>query len=292
MPETVGVVGLGNIGGRIADVLVDSYDVAVFDIDPARTEALEEQGATVAASAEAVGERSDVVLLSLPSDGALQAAALGEDGAVEGMTSGDVLIDTSTVSPSTSGRVADACEEVGVGFLDAPVSGGARNAEKGTLTILVGGPADTLATARPVLETIGETIHHVGPTGAGVTLKVVNNYMLGLNQLILCEGLAMARAAGIADETFAETVADSSGASYALDRNMDRFIIPDDYDSEFTLSLMRKDVSLAEGFATDNDVPLLLGGGSGLYRIAEALGHGDLDASAVVKMYETIRAHE
>lgn len=292
MPDTVGVVGLGNIGGRIAEVLVDSYDVAAFDIDSARTEALEKQGATAAASAKAVGERSDVVLLSLPSDGALRAAALGDDGAVEGLTSGDVLIDTSTVSPSTSGLVADACEDVGVEFLDAPVSGGARNAEKGTLTILVGGPEDSLEAARPVLETIGETIHHVGRTGAGVTLKVINNYMLGLNQLVLCEGLTMARAAGISDETVAETVADSSGASYALDRNMDRFIIPDEYDSEFTLSLMRKDVSLAEGFATDNDVPLLLGGGSGLYRIAEALGHGDLDASAVVKMYETLQARE
>lgn len=289
MTGAVGVIGLGNIGGRVAEVLLTAYDVVVYDVDPAPMEALEENGARPVGSAKAVAEKADIVLLSLPSDEALEAAALGDDGAVDGLSAGDVLVDTSTVSPGTSDRVAAACEGVGAEFLDAPVSGGARNAETGTLTILVGGSEDTLETARSVLETISETIHHVGPTGAGVTLKVVNNYMLGMNQLVLSEALAMARAAGIPDETFAETVADSSGASYALDRNMERFVIPDEYDSEFTLSLMRKDVALAEGFAMDNDVPLLLGGSSGLYRIGETLGYGDLDASAIVKLYEALQ---
>ncbi|WP_071391330.1 NAD(P)-dependent oxidoreductase [Haloprofundus marisrubri] len=288
MSETVGVVGLGNIGGRIAEVLAEAYDIVVFDIDPARVEALEQQGATAADSGADVGERADIVFLSLPSDGALHAATLGEDGVLSGMASGDVLVDTSTVSPGASERVADACEAADVEFLDAPVSGGARNAEKGTLTVLVGGSDETVERVRPVLETISETIHHVGPTGVGVTLKVVNNYVLGLNQLVLFEALSMARAAGVDDETFAETLADSSGASYALDRDMERFVIPDEYDSEFTLSLMRKDVSLAESFAADNDVPLLLGGGSGLYRVGEAMGYGELDASAVVKLYEAL----
>nr|WP_233341124.1 NAD(P)-dependent oxidoreductase [Haloprofundus sp. MHR1] len=289
MPETVGIVGLGNIGGRIAEVLADAYSVVVFDIDPARVEALEQQGASGADSAAAVGERADIVFLSLPGDGALHAATLSDDGVLRGLGAGDVLVDTSTVSPAASERVADACQAADVEFLDAPVSGGARNAERGTLTVLVGGSDETVERVRPVLETISETIHHVGPTGVGVTLKVVNNYVLGLNQLVLFEALSMARAAGIDDETFARTLADSSGASYALDRDMERFVIPDEYDSEFTLSLMRKDVSLAESFAADNDVPLLLGGASGLYRIGEAMGYGELDASAIVKLYEALR---
>lgn len=289
MTDSVGVIGLGNIGGHVATVLLDAYDVVVFDIDPVPMEALEGKGATVTGSAKEVAEQADIVLLSLPSNGALEAAALGDDGAIEGLSSGDILVDTSTVSPAVSTRVADACEEVGAGYLDAPVSGGARNAEKGTLTILVGGLEETLERVRPVLETIGETTHHVGPTGTGVTLKVINNYMLGMNQLVLSEALTMARSAGIPDKTFAETVSDSSGASYALDRNMERFVIPDKYDSEFTLSLMRKDVALAEEFAMKNDVPRLLTGASGLYRIAETMGFGDLDAAAVVKLYETLQ---
>lgn len=286
MARTVGVVGLGNIGGRIAEVLLSAYEVVVFDIDDERRAALEAQGAQAAESGAAVGRLADVVLLSLPSDDALVAATLDDGGVLEGLQEGNVLVDTSTVSPMASGRVADACEASGVGFLDAPVSGGARNAAKGTLTLLVGGSEETLSSVRPVLETIGETIHHVGESGAGVSLKVVNNYLFGMNQLVLAEGLAMARAAGIDDETFADTVADSSGASYALDRNMDRFVLPDDFSSEFTLELMRKDVTLAERFAADNDVSLLVGGASGLYRLAERLGYGDLDASAVVKLLE------
>lgn len=286
MSETVGIVGLGNIGGRIAKVLLDRYEVIVFDIDETRVEAISEQGARAASSAEAVGGDADVVLLSLPSDDALRAATLGDDGVLEGLDAGDILIDTSTVSPMASGEVAESCVEVGVGFLDAPVSGGARNAETGELTILVGGADETLDAARPILETIGESLHHVGPSGTGVSLKVINNYLFGMNQLVLAEGLAMARAAGIDDETFTETVADSSGASYALVRNMDRFVLPDDYDSEFTLQLMRKDVRLAERFATDHDVSLLVGGASGIYRLAEQVGYADLDASAVVKLFE------
>lgn len=286
MSRTVGVIGLGNIGGRIADVLLDAYEVVVFDVDYERLAALAERGAEAAESGAAVGRRADIVVLSLPSDDALLAATFGDGGVLKGLGEGDVLVDTSTVSPMASGRVADTCEEAGVGFLDAPVSGGARNAARGTLTLLVGGPEETLTVARPVLETFGETIHHVGETGSAVSLKVVNNYVFGLNQIVLAEGLAMARAAGIDDETFAETVADSSGASYALDRNMERFVLPDDYESEFTLQLMRKDVTLAERFAADHDVSLLAGGASGIYRLAERLGYGDLDASAVVKLYE------
>jgi 3-hydroxyisobutyrate dehydrogenase len=122
-----------------------------------------------------------------------------------------------------------------------------------------------------------------------VTLKLVNNYLLGVNQVALAEALMMARSAGLDDQTFAETIGDASGASYALDRNMSRFVIPDEYSSEFTLDLMEKDLGLAERFAEQSDVPLLLGEVSGLYRVAAAMGYGDLDCSAILKLYEELR---
>jgi 3-hydroxyisobutyrate dehydrogenase-like beta-hydroxyacid dehydrogenase len=289
MAETVGVVGLGNIGGRLAALLAAEFETVVFDIDDARVEAAARAGAKPAGSASDVGRRADVILLSLPHDAALEAATTGDGGVVEGLSEGDALVDTSTVSPMASARAAEACDAVGADFLDAPVSGGARNAETGDLTVLVGGEAAVLDRVRPVLDAIAKTVHHVGPRGAGVTLKVVNNYLLGVNQVALAEGLAMSRSAGIDDETFAETVSDSSGASYALDRNMSRFVLPDEFDSEFTLDLMEKDVRLAERFADDSDVPLLLGNVSGLYRVASTMGYGDLDCSAVVKLYEDLR---
>lgn len=285
---TVGVVGLGNIGGRVARVLLDEFPVCVFDVDDDAVARLVEAGARACDSGAEVGRRADVVLLSLPGDEALTAATLGDDGVVAGLAEGDVLVDTSTVSPGASARVREATEDAGAAFLDAPVSGGARNAETGDLVVLVGGDAATLDRVRPVLDSLARTVEHVGPAGAGATMKVVNNYLFALNQVALAEGLTMARAAGVDDETFAATVAESSGGSYALDRNMERFVLPDAYQSEFTLDLMAKDARLAERFAAENDVPLLLGGASGLYEAASAMGHGDLDSSAVLKLYEAL----
>lgn len=288
MEQTVGVVGLGNIGGRMATVLLDRFDVAVYDIDESRVQTLVDAGATAAESSADLARHADIIFLSLPNDSALEAATLGDGGVVEGLGDGDVLIDTSTISPMASERVADACNAAGAAFLDAPVSGGARNAETGDLTIIVGGDEAVLERVRPAFDAIARTVHHVGPQGSGVTLKVVNNYLLGVNQIALSEGLAMARSAGIDDETFADTVADASGSSYALDRNMSRFIVPDEFDSEFTLDLMEKDVKLAERFANESDVPLLLGNPSAIYRVASAMGYGNLDCSAIVKLYEEL----
>lgn len=284
--RTVGVVGLGNMGGRMTQVLLEEYPVVVYDIDAERVSELERAGATSATSASDLAAEADVVLVSVPSDEELEAATLGEGGVLEGLDAGDVLIDTSTVSPMASRRVAEACAGRDVGFLDAPVSGGARNAGTGSLTVLVGGPGEVLESVRDVVETIGETIHHVGGTGAGVSLKVVNNYVFGMNQIVVCEAMLMARAAGIPDEVFAETLSDASGGSYALDRNAERFYLADQHRSEFTLSLMRKDTAIAEAFANDHDVPLLTGGASGIYRVAESLGLADFDSSAVLKLYE------
>ena len=288
MTDRVGVVGLGNIGGRVARVLLEEYPVTVFDIDQDRCEDLANAGATVGDSGRDVGQTADVIICSLPSNDALRAAVLDDDGILAGCSGGEVIVDTSTVSPTTSLEVGDICRDESVEFLDAPVSGGARNAETGSLTILVGGNQTVLDRVRPVLETIGETIHRVGEAGTGTALKVINNYLFGMNQLVLCEGLSMARAVGIDDETFAETVAASSGHSYALDRNMDRFVIPDEYESEFTLSLMRKDLELGENLADEHDVPRFTGGGSDTYRIAETFQDADLDSSAIIKLYEQL----
>ncbi len=288
MTERIGVVGLGNIGGRVAQVLLEEYSATVFDLDEDRRANLADAGATAVDSGCSVGETTDVIICSLPDDEALRTAVLGDKGVLAGCSGGEVIVDTSTVSPMASLSVGDVCHEQSVDFLDAPVSGGARNADTGSLTVLVGGNETVLDRVRPVLETIGETILHVGDAGTGVALKVINNYLFGMNQLVLCEGLSMARAAGIDDETFTETVASSSGHSYALDRNMERFVIPDEYDSEFTLSLMRKDLELGETIADEHGVALFTGGGSDIYHLAETFQEPSLDSSAIVKLYERV----
>jgi len=287
MARVIGVIGVGAMGSGMVRTLAERYRIVVYDVDPEKVAAVAEAEPTVANSPREVGEASDVVLLSLPSNGAVETVAFGEDGVVEGLDGSDVLVDTSTVSPSVSLAVADACERRGVEFLDAPVSGGARNAKTGELSVMVGGPEAAFDSVRDVLETVGSRLFYVGEQGSGASMKLINNYLFALHQWTLCEALSMARAASIPDERFTEVVGESSGQSYVLDRNMERFVIPDDFTPEATVRIVSKDLRLAERYAETLGVPLLAGGGvTNLYRYAEQLGLGERDVAALVKLYE------
>lgn len=291
MTRTVGVIGVGNMGEPMVRRLASEYETVAYDLDPDRLESVADAGAVAADSPAEVGERCDTVLLSLPSGEAVEATVEGPENVLSTL-SGGALIDASTVAPATTERVAAACEEAGVEFLDAPVSGGPRNAEPGTLTVMVGGSEEALAAVRPVLETIGERIYHVGPQGAGIAMKLTNNYMLALNNLAFCEGLSMARAADIPDETFSEVVSEASGNSYAVERNMERFVLRDRFEAEGSIPILRKDAALAEAFGADLGVPLPFGGGaSGIYRLAERAGYENLDMAGMVEFYRE-RAEE
>ena len=284
--ETVGVVGLGAMGLPMARELGARFRVVGYDVDDARCERFEATGGEVCESPRAVADDAAVVLLSLPSDDAVRSVALGSDGVVAALDRGEVLVDTSTVSPGVTDALADACGAAGVGFLDAPVHGGPRNADGGTLTFLVGGPTVTLDRVREVLDPVAETVHHVGGHGTGIALKLASNYVFGHQQLALCEALAMARAAGVDDETFAAVVPDTGGDCYALDRNMERFVLPGRFDPEATGRIVRKDMELAERMASDAGVPLLSGGVSHVYRYAERVGLADLDTAALIELFE------
>lgn len=287
MVATVGVIGLGNMGGPMAAVLTEEFDVVGHDLDADRRQALADQSGTPVDTPAAVGEAAEVVLLSLPSDEALRAVMTGADGLLPVLEPGDVVVDTSTVSPTVSREMRAACGDRDVAFLDAPVSGGSRNADTGDLSTMVGGPADVLERVRPVLEAISKEVRHVGPAGSGIAIKLVNNYMFAVNQLVMFEALTVAREAGIDDEVFVDVVSDSSGDSYAVERNMRRFVIPEEYEAEAAISIIHKDVELAEEFAGDLNVPLVAGGGvSNLYRLADQLGLADQDVAAMVQLWE------
>lgn len=284
---TVGIVGVGTIGGPIARQIARSFDTVAFDIDAERLESVAEAGVKAAADLSELGRRSDVVFLSLPSSDAVEAATLGEDGVLAGLSESDVLIDTGTIDPETTESVAAACGDRGVGFLDIPVSGGPRNAAKGSLTAMAGGDADLLEAVTPVLESFSETIYHVGERGTGIAMKLANNYMLAANSTIVFEALVMARRAGIDDETFFDVASNASGDSYALRRNVERFVLPGEYDSEADISIVKKDAMLAERFGRDLGVPLLVGGStSSIYRLAEDRGLAARDLAALLALYD------
>jgi 3-hydroxyisobutyrate dehydrogenase-like beta-hydroxyacid dehydrogenase len=283
---TVGVVGVGTMGGPIAERIADGFETVAFDLDAERLEAV--AGVDAADGPLDLARRSDLVFLSLPSSEAVEAATLDGDGVLAGLSEGDVLVDTGTTHPETSESIADACEERGVEFLDVPVSGGPRSAATGELAAMAGGDADVLELIEPVFESFCETVYHVGERGTGIAMKLANNYMLAVNSAIVCEALVVARRAGIDDETFLEIASDSSGDSYALRRNVGRFVVPGEYaDPDADLSILQKDVTLAEDLGRDLGAPLPVGGAtSSIFRMATDRGLDEYDFAALLALYD------
>ena len=284
----VGFIGLGVMGSRMAATLArGGYALDVFDLDPAKTRAVAEAGAAAAASARAVAERSDVVFTSLPWPATVREVYLGAGGVVEAARPGTILVDMSTVDPETTRAVHAAAAARGVHHLDAPVSGGYREAENGTLVIIVGGERDAFDRAKPVLEVLGASVHHAGPSGAGNIVKLVNNVMSMGNMLVAAEVFVLGVKAGMDPTTLFEILRTSAGRSYHFERRLPN-ILARNFAPGFTVDLARKDLGLAVDMARSHDVPVpatsLL---HQLYNASSALGDGPNDFAAIVKLFES-----
>jgi 3-hydroxyisobutyrate dehydrogenase len=220
MSMRVGVAGLGIMGsGMAANLLAAGHEVTVWNRTPARAEPLAALGATVAgesAGPAAMAAVVDVVLVCVSDTPDVEAVLFGPGGVAEGIRSGSLVIDASTVSPEATRSFAARLAERGVGFVDAPVSGGSEGARNGTLSIMVGGAAADVERARPVLAAIGRTITHVGPVGAGQTCKLVNQILVVVNMLAVSEALMLASAGGLDLATAIEAVEGGAGGSWML----------------------------------------------------------------------------
>ena len=256
MATSVGFIGVGNMGNPMAgNVLKAGFPMTVFDLDPKAMENLVKAGAKPAKSAAEVVERSEVVLTSLPASPDVEKAYLEPGGLIERAKAGTILIDLSSVLPSTPRKIEPKAKAKGVGFLEAPVSGGVTGAAAGTLAIMVGGDAETLKRAESVLKPIGPNIFHVGPPGAGNTVKAINNMMASVNSLAMMEGLALGVKAGLDPMTIYEVVKASSGASKALE-SIPRSIVPRNFDPGFKVALMNKDLETFSTIAKELHVPV------------------------------------
>ena len=246
------------MGGPMAEHLVGAgHDVAVFDLDPAARQRLEDAGATVADDAADVASRSEVVVLSLPTPDAVRHVA---DELAEGASDGMVLVDTTTSTAGTTNDVADQLAPLGVTVLGAPVSGGASGAQAGTLTTMVGGDAATFEACRPVFEAYAEDIYHVGDSpGDGHVVKLLNNYLSFLGLLGASEAVALGERAGLDADTMVDIFSRSSGRNAATEEKFPDHINRGNYDLGFALGLMHKDLRLFSRFADENDAPVLLG---------------------------------
>jgi 3-hydroxyisobutyrate dehydrogenase len=289
MTTSVGFIGVGNMGNPMAsNVLKGGFPMTVFDRHAPAMENLLSAGAARGASAQDVVERSEIVLTCVPASPDVEALYLDAGGLVERAKPGTLLIDLSSVLPTTPRKIEPRAKARGVQFLEAPVSGGVSGARAATLALMVGGDAAILERARPVLSCIGPNIFHVGPVGAGNTMKAINNMMACVNSLAMMEGFAVGVKAGLDPMTIYEVVKASSGGSKALER-IPTNIVPRKFEPGFKVRLMNKDLDTYLSIAKDLHVPVSFAAIAQQYeQAALAAGLGDDDTSGVVRIVERL----
>ena len=269
------------------NLLNAGHELMVYDV---RVEAMTEPvrlGAKIARSPKEVAQASDFVVTSLPTTKALEEVVLGRDGVLEGAMRGCVLIDTSTVSPSSIKRMAHIAKEKGVEVLDAPVSGGVAGAKAATLTVMVGGDKGVFERCQEIFHAIGKNIYHVGDVGSGNAVKLTNNLMSLVNLAALSEGMVLGMKAGVDPETLHRVIGVSTGRSYALEVKLSNLISKGRFEAGFAIDLACKDLGLAVGLGRELGVPLFVTNvAQQVYELARARGMGRLDHTAVIKLLE------
>lgn len=254
----VGVIGLGSMGLGMAQTLAGKgFKTFGFDLSPQRAALAEEAGVIPLASIADVLRQSDYLVFSLPTAKDVAGVVNDHLDAFGGRTGHRIIIiDTSTSEPAVSRELAEKLDGLGLGFLDAPVSGGPSGAASGKLTMMIGGSDEDVALARPVIEALAAKALHVGPSGAGNVAKLVNNLLAAAHLLTTSEGLKLALAAGIDPEAALRVVNAASGRSMISEVHFPTWIVSNRFDSGFSMGLMRKDVRLASELARQTGAEL------------------------------------
>lgn len=249
--RTVGVVGLGSMGFGMAKSLIEKeFQVIGFDLSPERSQAVAALGGRGAPSLADVFAVADFVVFSLPTARDVESVVSANlDTLSKRRGTRVVIIDTSTSEPAVSRALAARLDELGIGFLDAPVSGGPGGAATGKLAMMIGGSQEDVALARPVIEAMAAKILHVGASGAGNIAKLVNNLLVAAHMLTTAEGLKLAAAAGLDPVAALGVLNAASGKSFLSEVHFPTWILSDRFDSGFSMGLMRKDVRLARELA-------------------------------------------
>jgi len=280
----VGFVGLGTMGGAMAaNVARAGFEVSAWNRTPGRAAELGELGIRIAASPADVAAAADLIVTIVSDTPDVEAVLFGDEGVASGVRGGSLIVDMSTISPSATRAFAARLAGQGVAMLDAPVSGGSEGAKHGSLSIFVGGAAADLERARPVLATMGTTITHVGPIGAGQAAKAVNQVILAGTYLGVAEGIVLAMKAGLDVGQVVAALSGGAAQSWVLANRSGR-MLDNDYPLGFKVALHRKDLGIALELARETGAALPI---SALCEAIEAgligKGHGDDDVSAVAR---------
>jgi 3-hydroxyisobutyrate dehydrogenase len=286
----LGFIGLGGMGSRIAArLLAAGYEVSVFARNPAKRAALQAKGAMVCGSVAELARSVHVVLSCLTDDQAVRDVYFGEGGVLENAKPGTVVIEMSTILPATSRELASKAAQAGVQALDVAISGSTPAAEQGTVTLLAGGNPDVFQASVPVFQAIAAKYFHLGPSGAGTTMKMVVNAILGIGMQAIAEAAAMGEKAGLSREILLQVLSRMAVIAPAYQGKFPR-AVRRDYSPQFPLPLMNKDFRLILQLA--GELGAAMPATSAAFQVnTEALAErSDLDFSAVLEYMEQASA--
>jgi len=289
MPHTIGFIGLGIMGQPMAlNLFKAGHKLTVYNRTAGKAEALRQAGAQVAATPAEAAKGADFVIIIVTDSAAVEEVVLGKDGILGAVPPGSIVVDSSTISPAVSRKMACHAAGKGASWLDAAVTGSKHGAEKGELTFMVGGDRQAFERALPILQVLGKKHIYCGPNGLGLSAKLAQNTIQATLLEVFCEGLVLAAKAGVAPETMQE-ILQSSLARAGLTDFKAPFIFKGDFTPYFPLKLMHKDLELASEAGYAHGVPMpTLAAVKEVYGACKAQGKGDLDYAAVVTFLEEL----
>ena len=291
MAETVGFIGLGIMGKPMAENLIEAgYDLVVYNRASEKAEELD--GATVAETPRVVAEQSDIIITMLPDSPQVEEVLAGEDGVLQGIKEGALIVDMSTISPVVTEELSEKAKEKGASMLDAPVSGGDVGAIEGTLSIMVGGSEGDFERARPLFEVMGGTVTHVGPVATGQVVKAANQIVVALTIEAVSEALVLGSKGGVAPEKILDVLGGGLAGNKVMEVKREKFL-SHSFDPGFRVELHHKDLGIA--LAAGREYGVALPVTAVVDQMLETLkmrGRGGQDHSALLTLIEESSGHE
>ncbi|KEF37079.1 beta-hydroxyacid dehydrogenase, 3-hydroxyisobutyrate dehydrogenase [Schinkia azotoformans MEV2011] len=256
----IGFIGLGNMGLPMAKNLVKAnYEVVGKNRSKGKEDLFIAAGGKTGMSVAEMAKELDVILTCLPLPADVETVYFGAEGLIENGHEGLILVDHSTVAPGLNHKIADAAQAKGIEFLDAPISGGNFGAEDGTLTIMVGGKKEIYEKALPLFNVMGKNIYHIGETGSGSVVKLINNLMVAFHTQAVSEAVTLGKKMGVDSDLLFNILNNSYAQSRIYDRHYNSFIAKDQFEAGFAIKLLHKDMKLVEEMASGADVDLPIG---------------------------------
>lgn len=291
----IGFIGLGVMGAPMARHLARAgHRLTLLDLDDALTRTLAlDLGATAAATPAELARGSDVIITMLPDGHVVQHVVLGDDGVLQGVQPGALLLDTSSAEPWLTEATGAALAERGAGMVDAPVSGAAWGAAEATLVFMVGGAVDDVERVRPLLALMGRSVHHLGGLGSGHAMKCLNNCITAMTFAATSEALVAGKRYGLDPEAMVDVLNESTGGSWISQTHYHQRVFNRAFSDPFKLGLMLKDVGIALQLAKDTASPMPMAGlGQQLWRMADRAAGPGASVSELVRWFENLSGTE